>query len=151
MGSGWLKLAIFAFVGILIIVVVLGMTSSSGLANSEGSHTQHQQATVNTNGMSTQSMSINGSMSNNGMTLQDTDAYGNAQMQNILPNNSMLMNNNFYLMQQQMMQMQNQLNMMQQQLTMMNNQSINSSNNVQQSSMSAGGSTQMQGGMGGMM
>lgn len=118
MNNGWLKLAVFAFVGILLSVVVLGLTSSNGLAASGSSHTQHQQASIDTNG----------SVSNSGMAVQGTDFYGNtqmSQMQGMNFNNNMQTNNNFYMIQQQMMQMQNQLNMMQQQMANMNNQNMN--------------------------
>lgn len=95
MSNGWLKLAVFAFVGVLLSVVVLGMTSLSGQAATGDSHTQHQQGSIESSG----------SVSNNGLAVQGTNS-----------NNNIQMNNDFYMMQQQMIQIQNQLNMMQQQM-----------------------------------
>jgi hypothetical protein len=95
MSNGWLKLTVFAFVGVLLSVVVLGMTSLSGQTATGDSHTQHQQGSIESSG----------SVSNNGLDVQSMNA-----------NNDMQMNNEFYMIQQQMLQIQNQLNMMQQQM-----------------------------------
>lgn len=154
--NGWLKLAVFAFVGIIVSVVVLGMTSSSGLAATGNAHSQHQQAGLDNNMNMQGAMNMNGNMTANGMNMQGMNMNDNSQMmqmQGMNPNGNMQMNNNNNMLQQQMMQMQYQLNMMQQQMNMMNNQNMSNMgnmNNMQQGNMNGNG--QMQGGMGmGMM
>jgi hypothetical protein len=90
--NGWLKLAVFSFVGILVSVVILGFVSTT-YSQGTNIHQQHQQqgtGNMNMGNMNMGGMS-NGTMQNNNMAIQ-----------------------------QQLNQMQMQLNQMQQQMGMMN-------------------------------
>jgi hypothetical protein len=130
--NGWLKLAVFSFVGILASVVVLGLISTS---NSAGAniHQQHQP------------QGMQQGIGNN-MNMQ-SGMSGNMGMQM----NGGMMQNNDMMIQQQLNQMQMQLNQMQQQMGMMNGGmgGMNNMGSMQQGGMNNMGSMQ-QGGMSNM-
>lgn len=139
--NGWIKLAIFSFVGIIISVAVLGLVSTG---NTQGMnmgvqgtsiHQQHQQ----------QGMQQNGSMGNMNMQggMNVNTPMGNMQMQGNMNGG---MTQNEMMIMQQINQMQMQLNQMQQQMGMMNG---NMGGNMQ---MQQGGMNNMSsgGGMSGM-
>lgn len=120
--NGWLKLAVFSFIGILVSVVVLGFVSTTGTQGAN-IHQQHQQQGMQ-QGMGMGSMNM-GNMNMGGMS-------------------SGMMQDNNMAIQQQLNQMQMQLNQMQQQMGMMNG-GMGGMNN-----MGSMGGSQMQQGMGNM-
>lgn len=153
--NGWLKLAVFSLVGILISVFALGFVTTSSadaMSNmnmtgnsmtSSSTHSQHQQQ-----GMNAQ---MQGNMGNMQMQGNMNGNMG-AQMQGNMNGMSGYQGGNDYLMMQnQLSQMQMQLNQMQQQqmYNMNNNMQMQSGGNNMQSS---GMNNMQSGGMGmGMM
>lgn len=137
--NGWVKLAVFSLVGIIVSVAILGFVSSS--SNSmQGMNT----GTMNQNTMQQQmGTNMQGSMNTN------------SQMGNMQAQGSMNMNGNMnqnQIIQQQLNQLQMQINQMQQQLGSMNgnntmNGSMNGNSQMQQNST---GSMSGSGNMGGM-
>ena len=142
MNNGWLKLAVFSFVGILVSVIVLGFVSASGAntMNMAGSamtgnsiHQQHPQQGMAQNGMQMQgTMNPNMQMGN-----MQGNMNGNMQMQGNMSGMTGQQPGNEYMMMQQINQMQMQLNQIQQQMGMMNG---NMSGNMQ---MQPGGMSSM--------
>ena len=126
--NGWLKLAVFSFVGIIASVIILGFISTTTPVNAaSNTHLQHQQQGMSQSGYSQDGMNTNSQMGN--MQMQG-DVNGNmgaqmqgnmngnmgAQMQGNMNGNMGQQNGNEYMMmQQQLYQMQMQLNQMQQQ------------------------------------
>lgn len=125
--NGWIKLAVFSFVGIIVSVIVLGFVSTN--ANSNLSSHQQNQQQYQQQGMQMQS----------GANI--TTPMGNMQMQGNMQGNM----NDQVMMQQQLMQMQQQLNQMQQQLGMMQNNGMSGNTSSMPQNGSNGGS--MGGGM----
>ena len=159
--NGWIRLAIFSFVGIIVSIAVLGLASTGNTqgmnmnGQSTGIHQQHQQQNGNMNmqgGMNTNTQMGNMNMQG-GMNMNTP--MGNMQMQGNMNGG---MSQNEMMMMQQLNQMQMQLNQMQQQMGMMNGnmggnmQMQGGINNMQQNSgMSNMGGMGMMNGMMGMM
>lgn len=145
--NGWLKLAVFSFVGIIASVIILGFISTTYPMNTaSNTHLQHQQQGMNQSGYTQQ---MQGGM--------NVDAQmGNMQMQGNMNGNmgsqmqgDMGQQNDYMMMQQQIYQMQMQMNQMQQQLGM---SAGNMSGNMQPQSGGMSSMPQSSGGMGmGMM
>jgi hypothetical protein len=150
--NGWIKLAVFSFVGIIVSVAILGLLSTNknnvlGMnMNGQGTniHQQHQQQGMLQNGMN--DMNMQGGMNVN-------TPMGNLQMQgnmNMPMNGEMNQNTMLMMMQQHMYQMQMQLNQMQQQMDMMHG-NMGGNMQMQQGGMNnMGGMGMMNGMMGGM-
>lgn len=130
--NGWLKLAVFSLVGMVVSVMILGFVSTG---YSQGGNIHQQHAQVNGNMNMAGGMNVNVPMGNMQMMgNMNMNGYGTMPMNNM----SMNSQSDLYMMQQQMNQMQMMLNQMQQQM-MMNN------SNMQ---MQGGMSGNMSGGMG---
>lgn len=148
-GSGWMKLAVLSFVGIIVSVAVLGLISTNNLQgmdmSSQGTnaHQLHTQQGSQQTGM-------------NGMNVQgSTNMYGqmgSMQMQGIMNGNAMMpANQNEIMMQQYIYQLQLQLNQLQQQVGMMNGGMSGNMQMQQNSGMSGNMQMPQNSGMGGNM
>lgn len=148
MNNGWLKLAVFSFVGILVSVIVLGFVSASGsnTMNMAGNtmtgnsiHQQHQQQGMTQNGYAQMQGTIDPNMQMQG----NMNGNMSAQMSGMNGMTGQQSGNEYMMMQQQLNQMQMQLNQIQQQQMGMAGSSMNSN-------MQSGGMSNMQqsGGMG---
>jgi hypothetical protein len=123
--NGWLKLAVFSFIGILVSVIILGFVSTSN-PSAMSIHQQHQQQG---------NMNMQGGMNVN-------TPMGDMQMQGGMNGNMGMQYGN---VQQQLSQIQQQINQLQQQL---NNGGMG---NMQQGGSSNMGGMGMMGGMMGGM
>lgn len=132
--NGWVKLAVFSLVGIIVSVAILGFVSSS---NMQGMN----MGTMNQNAMQQQvGTNMQGSMNMN------------SQMGNMQAQGSMNMNggmNQNQIIQQQLNQLQMQINQIQQQLGSMNG-NMNGNSQMQQNSNGNMGGMGMMNGMMGM-
>jgi len=109
--NGWLKLAVFSLVGILVSFIILGLVSTSN-----SSTTGYQQGNIN---------NMQDGTNSNTMTKMQNNSNGNTGIQN-----------NSNAMQQQLNQIQQQLNQLQQQL---NGGTSNSSTQMQQGGSNSAG------------
>jgi hypothetical protein len=137
--NGWVKLAVFSLVGIIVSVAILGFVSTN--SNMQGMNMSTTQNS-NIHQQHLQSGSNNAMQGNMNM---------NSQMGNMQAQGSMNMNGNMnqsQIVQQQLNQLQMQINQIQQQLGSMNgNMNMNGNSQMQQNST---GSMSGSGNMGGM-
>ena len=165
--NGWIKLAVFSFVGIIASVIILGFVSTTNPMNTaSNAHLQHQQQGMSQSGYSQGTMDPNMQMQGNVNGNMGSQMQGNmngnmgAQMQGNMNGNmgyqvqgnmngNMGQQNDYMMMQQQIYQMQMQMNQIQQQLGM---SAGNMSGNMQSQSGGMSSMPQSSGGMGmGMM
>ena len=140
--NGWIKLAVFSLVGIIVSVAILGMTSTSN-SNMQGmnmGNNQYQGMQQNGTNSMQGNMNMQGGMNANtqmgnmqgGMNVNtqmgNMQAQGNTNMNGWMDINQMLM-----MMRQNMYQMQMQLNQIQQQINPQMPQSGNMNNMPQNS------------------
>ncbi len=151
--NGWIKLAVFSFVGIIASVIILGfITTTNPMNTASNTHLQHQQQGMNQSGYTQQmqgGMNVDAQMGN--MQMQGNmngNMNGNmgSQMQGN-KNGNMGQQNEYMMMQQQIYQMQMQMNQMQQQLGMSNG---NMSGNMQSQPGGMSSMPQSSGGMSSM-
>ena len=120
--SGFIKLAVFSFIGIIISAAILtALPKYSGTMSNTNMSSQYNNTSMN--------------MSGNGMNSQ----YGMQGMANYSFQGTMSNNSDLYYIQQQLNNMQQQINQMQSQINSgnsMNNNSSSNSNNSSSSSMS---------------
>ena len=127
--NGWIKLAVFSLVGIIVSVAILGMTSTSN-SNMQGMNmgtNQYQGMQQNGTNSMQGNMNMQGGMNVNAQ-MGNMQAQGNTNMNGWMDINQMLM-----MMRQNMYQMQMQLNQIQQQINPQMPQSGNMNNMPQNS------------------
>jgi len=129
--NGWIKLAVFSLVGIIVSVAILGMTSTSN-SNMQGMNMGTTNQSINQH----QGMQQNGTNSMQGNMNMQGGMNVNAQMGNMQAQGNMNMTgatDQIQIIMQQLYQMQKQINQMQQYINPQMPQSGNMNNMPQNS------------------